>query len=65
MAVANEELAAAKSKLETIQVKIARLNEDLTKLTSEFETATEDKMKCANDVARTEKTIVLANRSDE
>ncbi|XP_077976399.1 dynein beta chain, ciliary-like isoform X2 [Styela clava] len=62
LAEANEELAAAQKKLDDIRTKISQLDEDLSRLTAEFENATEEKLKCANEVATTEKTIVLANR---
>ena len=39
-----------------------KLDADLTKLTLDFEEATAEKVKCSNEVANTEKTILLANR---
>ena len=60
--VANAELSAAQSKLETIRTRISKLDNDLNKLTRDFEEATAEKVKCSNEVANTEKTILLANR---
>lgn len=51
--------------MDEIRAKMAKLNEDLSRLTAEFENATEEKLKCANEVAKTEKTIHLANRYDK
>ena len=60
--VANAELSAAQHKLETIRSRISKLDDDLAKLTRDFEEATAEKVKCSNEVANTEKTITLANR---
>ncbi|NWI85455.1 DYH9 protein, partial [Pitta sordida] len=59
---ANAELEAAQDKLGTIKAKIARLNENLAKLTGRFEKATSDKLKCQQEAEATARTIALANR---
>ncbi|NXF09729.1 DYH9 protein, partial [Smithornis capensis] len=59
---ANAELEAAQDKLGTIKAKIARLNENLGKLTARFEKATADKLKCQQEAEATASTITLANR---
>ena len=62
LAAANEELRIASEKLEAIMTKIAELDAKLAQLTSEFETATNDKLKCQEKADLTYKTIELANR---
>ncbi|NXM72263.1 DYH9 protein, partial [Serilophus lunatus] len=59
---ANAELEAAQDKLGTIKAKIARLNDNLGKLTARFEKATSDKLKCQQEAEATASTITLANR---
>ncbi|KAM3592376.1 uncharacterized protein V6R79_017533 [Siganus canaliculatus] len=59
---ANAELATAQDKLTAIKSKINVLNENLAKLTSQFEKATADKLKCQQEAEATESTISLANR---
>ncbi|XP_063077561.1 dynein axonemal heavy chain 9-like [Engraulis encrasicolus] len=59
---ANAELAAAQEKLAAIKAKINHLNENLAKLTSKFEKATADKLKCQQEAESTARTISLANR---
>ncbi|NXB29063.1 DYH9 protein, partial [Eulacestoma nigropectus] len=59
---ANAELAAAQDKLATVKAKIARLDENLGKLTARFEKATSDKLKCQQEAEATACTIALANR---
>ena len=62
LAKANEELNAATEKLNAIRAKLKLLEDSLAKLTSEFETATKEKLKCQEDADRTKKTVELANR---
>jgi len=62
LAAANADLSAAQHKLEAIRARISNLDQDLAKLTRDFEEATAEKVKCSNEVANTEKTITLANR---
>uniref|UniRef100_H2Y999 AAA+ ATPase domain-containing protein n=1 Tax=Ciona savignyi TaxID=51511 RepID=H2Y999_CIOSA len=50
------------TKLKAIRNKVAGLNQDLHELTTQFEEATAEKIKCSNEVAQTAKTITLANR---
>ncbi|MCJ8738612.1 hypothetical protein PDJAM_G00037770 [Pangasius djambal] len=59
---ANAELAAAKEKLSVITSTIAQLNANLANLTSKFEKARDDKLKCQKEADATNKTISLANR---
>ncbi|XP_075889814.1 dynein axonemal heavy chain 9 isoform X2 [Nelusetta ayraudi] len=59
---ANAELAAAQEKLAAIKGKIHHLNENLAKLTAQFEKATADKLKCQQEAESTARTISLANR---
>uniref|UniRef100_A0A3Q2SZQ2 Dynein axonemal heavy chain 9 n=1 Tax=Fundulus heteroclitus TaxID=8078 RepID=A0A3Q2SZQ2_FUNHE len=59
---ANADLAAAQEKLTVIKSKITYLNENLAKLTSKFEKATADKVKCQQEAESTARTISLANR---
>ncbi|XP_078408210.1 dynein axonemal heavy chain 11 [Cetorhinus maximus] len=59
---ANSDLAAAAEKLEVIRKKLAELDMSLTGLTTAFERATSEKVRCQDEVNRTNKTIELANR---
>jgi dynein heavy chain len=62
LAVANAQLDAAQAKLSKIMEKINKLDEALGRLTAEFQTATDAKLKCQADADATNKTISLANR---
>jgi len=62
LAAANADLSAAQHKLETIRTRISDLDQDVAKLTRDFEEATVEKVKCSNEVVNTEKTVPLANR---
>ncbi|XP_067914454.1 dynein axonemal heavy chain 17-like [Heterodontus francisci] len=62
LAQANAELAAAQEKLAGITRMINELDENLAKLTSEFEKATAEKLKCQQEADTTNRTISLANR---
>ncbi|XP_078083834.1 dynein axonemal heavy chain 11 [Mustelus asterias] len=62
LAQANSDLAAAAEKLEVIRKKLAELDMSLTGLTVAFERATSEKVRCQDEVNRTNKTIELANR---
>ncbi|XP_066544120.1 dynein axonemal heavy chain 11 [Amia ocellicauda] len=59
---ANADLAEAADKLESIRKKLAELDTSLATLTAAFETATAEKLRCQDEVNRTNKTIELANR---
>ncbi|CAH8480381.1 unnamed protein product [Dicrocoelium dendriticum] len=59
---ANEELRQATEKLETLQKKIAVLEASLAELTANFREATEEKLRCQQEVDFTAKTLDLANR---
>jgi dynein heavy chain len=59
---ANAELQAAKDKLAAVERKVNDLQAELKKLTDEFETATNAKLKCERDAQQTAYTINLANR---
>ncbi|XP_004857611.1 dynein heavy chain 9, axonemal isoform X1 [Heterocephalus glaber] len=59
---ATSDLIAAQEKLAAIKAKIAHLNENLAKLTTKFEKATADKLKCQQEAEVTAGTISLANR---
>ncbi|GCB73975.1 hypothetical protein scyTo_0003059 [Scyliorhinus torazame] len=59
---ANSDLAAAAEKLEVIRKKLAELDTSLTGLTAAFESATCEKVRCQDEVNKTNKTIELANR---
>ncbi|XP_067892376.1 dynein axonemal heavy chain 11 [Heterodontus francisci] len=59
---ANSDLAAAAEKLEVIRKKLAELDMSLTGLTAAFERATSEKIRCQDEVNRTNKSIELANR---
>jgi dynein heavy chain len=59
---ANAELQAAKDKLAAVEKKVADLQSELKKLTDEFDTATNAKLKCERDAQQTAYTINLANR---
>ncbi|XP_033341681.2 dynein heavy chain at 93AB [Megalopta genalis] len=62
LAHANAELAAAQDKLGVIKRKVASLEEQLAKLTADFEQATAEKLKCQQEADATNATIALANR---
>lgn len=57
LAAANADLAAAVSKLDTIQTKIRSLEETLGKLTADFERATSEKLRCQEMADNTNRTI--------
>ena len=59
---ANQELVEAKEKLLGIQQKVRELEETLAKLTSDYQRAIEEKMRCQKEADDTSKTIQLANR---
>uniref|UniRef100_A0A8C5P513 Dynein axonemal heavy chain 17 n=1 Tax=Jaculus jaculus TaxID=51337 RepID=A0A8C5P513_JACJA len=59
---ANAELAEAQDKLSRIKNKIAELNANLSNLTSAFEKATAEKIKCQQEADATNHVISLANR---
>ncbi|KAB1266021.1 Dynein heavy chain 17; axonemal [Camelus dromedarius] len=59
---ANAELAEAQEKLSRIKNKIAELNANLSNLTSAFEKATAEKIKCQQEADSTNRVISLANR---
>ncbi|XP_077022232.1 dynein axonemal heavy chain 17 isoform X3 [Tamandua tetradactyla] len=59
---ANAELAEAQEKLTRIKNKIAELNANLSNLTSAFERATAEKIKCQQEADATNRVISLANR---
>uniref|UniRef100_A0A8D2ZL57 Uncharacterized protein n=1 Tax=Scophthalmus maximus TaxID=52904 RepID=A0A8D2ZL57_SCOMX len=59
---ANADLAAAQEKLATIKSKITRLDENLAKLTAQYNKATGEKLKCQQEAESTASTISLANR---
>ncbi|GAB6022905.1 Dynein heavy chain 9, axonemal [Chamberlinius hualienensis] len=59
---ANEELAVAQESLANIRAKVKYLEEELAKLTAEFERATLEKMRCEKEAESTLQTIQLANR---
>ncbi|XP_036766314.2 dynein axonemal heavy chain 17 [Manis pentadactyla] len=59
---ANAELAEAQEKLSQIKNRIAELNANLSNLTSAFETATAEKIKCQQEADATNRVISLANR---
>ncbi|XP_037666336.1 dynein heavy chain 17, axonemal [Choloepus didactylus] len=59
---ANAELAEAQDKLSRIKNKIAELNANLNNLTSAFEKATAEKIKCQQEADSTNRVISLANR---
>ncbi|XP_048221904.1 LOW QUALITY PROTEIN: dynein axonemal heavy chain 9 [Perognathus longimembris pacificus] len=59
---ATSDLTAAQEKLAAIKAKITHLNENLAKLTTKFEKATAEKLKCQQEAEVTAGTISLANR---
>ncbi|XP_037350847.1 dynein axonemal heavy chain 17 isoform X1 [Talpa occidentalis] len=59
---ANAELAEAQDKLSRIKNKIAELNANLSNLTSAFEKATAEKIRCQQEADATNRVISLANR---
>uniref|UniRef100_A0A8C4YFM3 Dynein axonemal heavy chain 11 n=1 Tax=Gopherus evgoodei TaxID=1825980 RepID=A0A8C4YFM3_9SAUR len=62
LAQANAELAAATEKLGAIRKKLIELDSNLCRLTASFEKEITKKVRCQEDVNRTNKTIELANR---
>lgn len=62
MLVAFLELAAAQDKLLVITQKVVSLEEQLARLTADFEQATADKLRCQQEADATQATIQLANR---
>lgn len=62
LAQANAELEAAQEKLSIIKRKVQSLEEQLSKLTADFECATADKLRCQKEADATQATIQLANR---
>ncbi|XP_048056692.1 dynein axonemal heavy chain 11 isoform X1 [Megalobrama amblycephala] len=59
---ANADLAEAAEKLEVIRKKLAELDDSLDTLKAAFEKATSEKLRCQDEVNRTNNTIKLANR---
>ncbi|RZF49077.1 hypothetical protein LSTR_LSTR008363 [Laodelphax striatellus] len=62
LAQANADLAQAQEKLTVIKRKVASLEEQLAKLTADFEQATCEKLRCQEEADATNRTIQLANR---
>lgn len=62
LAQANADLAAAQEKLTGIKAKIKELDDSLQELTSNFERATAEKLRCQKEAESTQLTISLANR---
>lgn len=62
LAQANTDLQTAREKLVGIKAKIKELDENLADLTSKFEKATAEKVKCQQEAESTALTISLANR---
>ncbi|XP_061081745.1 dynein axonemal heavy chain 11 [Conger conger] len=62
LAQANADLIEAADKLEVIRRKLAELDNSLDTLKAAFEKATSEKLRCQDEVNRTNKTIELANR---
>ncbi|XP_063306953.1 dynein axonemal heavy chain 11 [Pelobates fuscus] len=62
LAQANVDLSGATEKLEAIRKKLHDLDRNLQKLTLSFEKATAEKVRCQEEVNRTNMTIELANR---
>ncbi|XP_062322712.1 dynein axonemal heavy chain 11 isoform X2 [Osmerus eperlanus] len=59
---ANTELETATVKLLAVQKKLEDLDENLQSLTAQFEKAAAEKLRCQEEVTRTNQTIELANR---
>lgn len=59
---ANDDLKGATEKLDTIRKKLHDLDNNLQRLTKSFEKATGEKIRCQEEVNRTNSTIELANR---
>ncbi|XP_065078949.1 dynein beta chain, ciliary [Ochlerotatus camptorhynchus] len=62
LAAANAELCASQEKLANIKRKVSSLEEQLAKLTADFEKAIADKLRCQQEADATQATIQLANR---
>ncbi|XP_075210990.1 dynein heavy chain at 93AB [Lycorma delicatula] len=62
LAQANADLAQAQERLMVIKQKVASLEEQLAKLTADFEQATSEKLRCQEEADATNRTIQLANR---
>lgn len=62
LAQANAELKEAQEKLSIIKRKVTSLEEQLAKLTADFERATAEKLRCQQEADKTQATIQLANR---
>ncbi|KAM4689042.1 dynein axonemal heavy chain 11 [Discoglossus pictus] len=62
LAQANDDLKGATEKLEAIRKKLHDLDNNLKRLTRSFEKATAEKLRCQEEVNRTNTTIELANR---
>ncbi|XP_075225795.1 dynein beta chain, ciliary-like [Lycorma delicatula] len=59
---ANEDLAAARAKLQELKQKLEALEAELAILTKRFEDAVADKLQCQTEAEKTAETIDLANR---
>nr|CAD7593189.1 unnamed protein product [Timema genevievae] len=62
LAQANADLATATEKLSVIKRKVVSLEEQLAKLTADFEQASAEKQRCQQEADATNRTIQLANR---
>ncbi|MEE6466363.1 hypothetical protein FKM82_006924 [Ascaphus truei] len=62
LTLANDDLKGATEKLEAIRKKLQDLDNNLKRLTLSFEKATAEKIRCQEEVNRTNTTIELANR---
>nr|CAD7197237.1 unnamed protein product [Timema douglasi] len=62
LAQANADLATATEKLSVIKRKVVSLEEQLAKLTADFEQASAEKQSCQQEADATNRTIQLANR---
>ena len=61
LADANAELQAAQDKLAAVKAKVVKLEATLAKLTSDYQKAIDEKMRCQQEADETAKTINLAN----
>ena len=59
---ANMELADAQDTLENVKSKVTELEATLSKLTSDYQHAIDEKVRCQQEADATAKTIALANR---